>query len=95
MLLFIWEKCFRFKIFPSHPYNELLTPLMIAAIVAAILFSMPLGQWFGKLVDSGKDNNRKGNLLFSGKAILCLIGLFFCIVKLATGDFNPFIYFRF
>ncbi len=88
-------KMFAFQDMSVSPINTLLTPLMITVILLGIIFSTPLipfiwGKFTAKY--SGLQNSKS---LFVFKAILCLASLFFCIVKLATGEFNPFIYFRF
>jgi len=84
-------KMFSFQDLSVASYSKLLTPVMTGVIIAAVVFSTPVVAW----VKSRMRADRESNIRFAGKAILCLLGLCLCIVKLATGEFNPFIYFRF
>ena len=88
-------KMFSFRDFSVAGYSELLTPGMMAAILLGILFSTPVIPVVIKKLREKRPGLETSRALFAGKALLGLAGLFFCLVKLATGEFNPFIYFRF
>ncbi|MDY3919487.1 MAG: MBOAT family protein [Candidatus Limivivens sp.] len=62
----------------------LLTPVNLAAFGVGVLASMPVKNQFEKI---------KGYQTFS--YLLSLLGLVLCILQLAGGTYNPFIYFRF
>lgn len=67
---------------------SLLTPKLIAAAACGILFSMPVIPWLKERTrgSAGAD------VIFD---IASLAGLVLCILELASGSYNPFIYFRF
>lgn len=88
-------KMFSFQDFSLSSCSTLLTPVMVTVIITAIIFSAPIINWLKEKLSQKGHKKHESTLFITGKVILCLFGLCFCIVKLATGEFNPFIYFRF
>ena len=88
-------KMFSFQSMSVSGLSAMLTPVMIAVLVFAVIFCTPVLPAIRKRFRDRFPAAQGNNLLFAGKAALYLAGLVFCVVKLATGEFNPFIYFRF
>lgn len=65
-------------------FMKLINPLNITAIMAGVIFSIPVG---GKL----KDNRVVQSLSFAA----ALFAVAFAMLCLSSGSYNPFIYFRF
>lgn len=64
-----------------------MTPVFITAFICAVVFSMPVKNWITKKA------NTKVISFVSYAGSLLLLAL--CMVSLASGSYNPFIYFRF
>ena len=88
-------KMFSFQSMSVSGLSAMLTPVMIGVLVFAVIFCTPVLPAIRKRFCDRFPAAQGSNILFAGKAALYLAGLVFCVVKLATGEFNPFIYFRF
>ncbi|MBX7157702.1 MAG: MBOAT family protein [Verrucomicrobiae bacterium] len=78
----------------------LLQPLTVIALIAGILASTPLpAKFFNKILIVNPQPSASSR--FIGSCLLCLRPIcffsliIFCMMRLASGTFNPFIYFRF
>ena len=68
-----------------------LSPVYIAMLAAAVIFSAPVWQTL-------REKIRSEELLVYGEAgsyVISLVMLALCIVTLSSASYNPFIYFRF
>lgn len=74
-----------------------LTPFFIVMFVAAILCCGPLAKAtsYIKNLESTVDSTKKEKLLYVASFVLSIVVLGWCILRLAGGSYNPFIYFRF
>lgn len=89
------KKMFTFQSMSLELLGGVLTPIMLLIILMAILLCTPIIPSMRYWLLRKKPELEHNVFLFIGKTIIAFGGLFFCIVKLATGEFNPFIYFRF
>lgn len=64
-----------------------MTPLFITAFVFAVLFSIPVKNWIAKRTNK----NVLTAVTYAGSLVLLVL----CMISLASGSYNPFIYFRF
>ncbi|MBQ8296391.1 MAG: MBOAT family protein [Ruminococcus sp.] len=72
-------------------FLQQLTPMFIAMLCFAVIFSMPVWQTLRSRIKSKE-------LLMYGEAgsyVISLVLLLLCIVTLSSASYNPFIYFRF
>ena len=65
-----------------------MTPDLLAAMAAGILFSQPVGPKLKKRIQEWTYGE---SVLYMGSLLL----LIFCLLNLSAATFNPFIYFRF
>ena len=74
-----------------------LTPFFIVMFVVAILCCGPLAKVtsYVKNLESTPNSTKKEKLLYGASFVLSVVVLGWCILRLAGGSYNPFIYFRF
>ncbi|MEY8258461.1 MBOAT family O-acyltransferase [Erysipelotrichaceae bacterium 66-17] len=63
-----------------------ITPLLVFSLILAIVFSMPILQYF---------KQKESKVLSFGSYAGCFALLIVCMLNLSSGTYNPFIYFRF
>jgi alginate O-acetyltransferase complex protein AlgI len=85
----------------GYPIEWFVTPDLIIAIVAGVILSAPLipaiQQGFDHIVIAAKPSRRPVYIaLFSSvRFVGSCVAMFLCAAALASGTYNPFIYFRF
>jgi alginate O-acetyltransferase complex protein AlgI len=72
----------------SSMFLEYMNLYNIVTLIVAIIFAYPVSQKFNELIKK-KDINRKVY------AYMAMVMLFLCMLRLSSGAYNPFIYFRF
>ncbi|WP_242943041.1 MBOAT family O-acyltransferase [Eubacterium uniforme] len=72
----------------SSMFLEYMNLYNIVTLIVAIIFAYPVSQRFNELIKK-KDINRKVY------AYMAMVMLFLCMLRLSSGAYNPFIYFRF
>lgn len=85
-----------------------LTPWVIAMFAAGILFMAPIQKYTDRLFrlleedgEAAEKNGQQAGLQRKAAAarfavsIVCVFLLIWCMVRLSSGTYNPFIYFRF
>jgi alginate O-acetyltransferase complex protein AlgI len=69
-----------------------MTPYAIAAFACGIIFACP---WWNRIGQLCLKTERMKNVWYVASGILLVVCLLFCMVRLASDAYNPFIYFRF
>lgn len=82
---------FHFEYAPTSLAMQQLTPVFLFTFVAAVVAATPVKNFLQRKVKA----SRHGRLLDSGSYLYALILLLLCMMTLASGGYNPFIYFRF
>lgn len=74
-----------------------LTPFFIIMFVAAVICCGPLSKVtnYVKNLENIQEFTKKEKVLYIASFVLSVIVLVWCILRLAGGSYNPFIYFRF
>ena len=86
-----------------------LTPWFIIMLAAGIVFMAPVQKQTEKLAalleegseDAGKTKRKQSVFVWKVRAAriavaaICILLLIWCMIRLSTGTYNPFIYFRF
>ncbi len=74
-----------------------LTPFFIVMFVAAVLCCGPLSKFTKNIknLENTPDSTKKEKMLYVASFVLAVVVLAWCILRLAGGSYNPFIYFRF
>ena len=74
-----------------------LSPFFICMLIAAILCCGPLRKVSQRVstLETKQELTKKENLLQTASFVLAVLLLLWCIIRLAGGSYNPFIYFRF
>ncbi len=79
-----------------YPLRMLLDNLTAATLVAACIGAMPVGRWLlAKLAGAGTIRHVSSSALFGGEWLWLALVLAASCAYLASGTYNPFIYFRF
>ena len=76
---------------------QALTPYFLFMLLAAVICCGPfarLTQWISTL-ECKQDRTVGENILQGATFVLAFLLLLWCIIRLAGGSYNPFIYFRF
>ncbi len=81
-----------FGISQSALFISCLTPLFIAALVMAFILSFPA---FTYVRARALKNDSSARIFDAIEVLITLILLGICMISLASGSYNPFIYFRF
>ncbi len=68
-----------------------MTPLFITALIFAVVFSLPVKNFIISKTQGTKAISVVNSLTYIGSLVLLAV----CIINLASGSYNPFIYFRF
>ncbi|MBO5896296.1 MAG: MBOAT family protein [Clostridia bacterium] len=76
---------------------QTLTPFFIVMFVAAVIGCGPLSKYVDKIkhLEITPDSTKKQKCIYVVSFVLAVIVLIWCILRLAGGSYNPFIYFRF
>lgn len=73
---------------------EIVNGTLIFALILSVIFSFPIKPALGSAVRKIEDSQRK-SFLVGSSYVIAIVLLFICIMNLAGGTYNPFIYFRF
>ena len=72
----------------------ILSGSLIFALLLAIIFMLPVKPYIAQRV-SALESDKQKNLLRTLSYVISIVLLFLCMLNLAGGTYNPFIYFRF
>lgn len=73
---------------------EIVNGSLILALVLSVIFVFPIKPALGKTV-SRMENATHKSMMVGASYVIAVVLLFICIMSLAGGTYNPFIYFRF
>lgn len=93
--IFMFEKMFAgfdFSSLSMSVFVEQMTPLFITTLIVAIIASLPLKNFVNSIVSKSE----KTMTVYNSALYVISFGLLvLCMLNLASGSYNPFIYFRF
>ena len=83
---------FDFSSLSMSVFVEQMTPLFITSLIVAIVASLPLKYFVNSIVSKSE----KTMIVYNSALYVISFGLLvLCMLNLASGSYNPFIYFRF
>ena len=76
---------------------QTLKPFFIVMLIAAIIACGPIRKFADKIrtLENAENLSKSDNLLQIISFVLAFVVLLWCLIRLAGGSYNPFIYFRF
>ena len=76
---------------------QALTPWFLGMLVAAIIGCAPISKIADSIraLENKETLTKRENILQTTTFVLAVVLLMWCIIRLAGGSYNPFIYFRF
>lgn len=93
--IFMIEKMFTgfdFSSLSMSVFVEQMTPLFITSLIVAIVASLPLKNFVNSIISKSE----KTMIVYNSALYVISFGLLvLCMLNLASGSYNPFIYFRF